>query len=185
MVARCALLVVALAAVTAGGCGAATKAPASRADFSNGFVRLSYPPSWIARPGGAGELHNHPMLYLSPQPTGNPCRTTGLVTSCGWPLASLQPGGVLVVWQNRGYPGWSIRSAPGRALLVGGRRARVQTSRPGTCAAIHADETISVAIERPLPGNWTSVTACLRGPALGRLEREIEAMLASARFDSP
>jgi hypothetical protein len=183
---RCALLAVVLAAVSAGGCGVAARNPAGPSEFSSGFLELRYPPTWIAsQPGESRELHVQPLLYVSRQPTRNACRTRGMVTSCGWPLTELQPGGVLVVWENRGYPGWSLSAAPGRALRVGGRRARIQRSRPGACAAIHGDETISVAIERPLAGNWTSVTACLRAPGLARVERGVELMLRSARFRSP
>ena len=37
-------------------------------------------------------------------------------------------------------------------------------------------------IERPIPDNWTAVTACLKGPGLTKSERELDALLASTRF---
>ncbi len=126
------------------------------------------------------------MLYLSVQPTKNPCEITGSGTTCGWPVSKLRPGGVLVVWENRGYPGWSLASSPGRPTQVGGRNARKLVSRPGACSEIGADETVQVAIARPgMSGNWTAVTACLRGPNLVANEQALDALLASTRFKAP
>ena len=48
-----------------------------------------------------------------------------------------------------------------------------------------ADETISVAIARPLESNWTQVDACLRGPNLSALEKQVHALLGTARFTAP
>jgi hypothetical protein len=124
------------------------------------------------------------MLYLSSQPVRQPCRTHGSTTVCGWPLARLQPGGTLIVWENRGAPGWTLRTAPGRPLRVGGRAARQAVFKPGECVAIGADETIEVAIERPVPDNWTAFTACLRGPGLTASEHDVAALLASTRFNA-
>jgi hypothetical protein len=171
-------------------CGA-TAAPSGQqhptlASFKNGYVEFQYPTGWAAaQPNVPATLHVHPMIYLSVQPTRNPCRTTGAETSCGWPIARLRPGGVLVVWENRGYPGWSLQSTPGAPIRVGGRRAHRQVSRPGACAEIGGDETVQVAIERPLAGNWTAVTACLRKPNLAAGERELGGVLASTRFKTP
>ena len=47
------------------------------------------------------------------------------------------------------------------------------------------NETISVAIARPLAYNWTQVDACLRGPRLAPLERQVRALLGSTRFLAP
>src|SRR4051794_28016147 len=183
-------LCVGAVALLASACGS-TAAPrtgqrATLANFTNAYVEFRYPTAWAAaQPDVQTMLHVHPMIYLSVQPTGNPCRTTGDETSCGWPISRLRPGGVLVVWENRGYPGWSLGSAPGLPIHVGGRRAHRQVSRPGTCAAIGGDVTVEVAIERPLAGNWTAVTACLRKPNLAAAERELGVVLASTRFKTP
>jgi hypothetical protein len=186
MALRFVVLVVVLAVVSAGGCAAASRGPSSSGAFHNGFVELRYPSAWRAvEPAVSPELHVRPLLYLSVQPTRNPCRTSGTVTSCGWPVRRLRRGGLLIVWENRGYPGWSLASAPGRRLRVGGREARLLVSHRGVCSAIGADETIAVAIARPLAGNWTAFTACLRGPGLPKLERDVERVLASTRFVSP
>jgi hypothetical protein len=181
-------LVAVLAAASAG-CGSTSQAPAHAAkltEFRNSFVQFRYPTAWAAAQPNASALHFHPMLYLSVQPTRNPCAGTKSELQCGWPVSKLRPGGVLVVWENRGFPGWSLASAPGRPTHVGGRSARRQVSRPGACAAIGADETVQVAIERPgMSGNWTAVTACLRGPDVAVNEQRLAALLASTRFRAP
>ena len=48
-----------------------------------------------------------------------------------------------------------------------------------------ADETMTVVIARPLPSNWTQVSACLRGPDLAAREAQVRSLLASARFLTP
>ena len=100
-------------------------------------------------------------------------------------MPSLRRGGVLVVVENRGYPGWTLDSMPGSPTRIGGRPARRAVSRPGTCAEIGADETVEIAIARPLSGNWTAVTACLRAPNLAANARSLDALLASIHFKTP
>jgi hypothetical protein len=177
---------VALLTAACGSTAAPSSEQQSLANFRNAYVEFQYPTAWAAaQPDVPDTLHVHPMIYLSVQPTRNPCRTTGAETSCGWPVTRLRRGGVLVMWENRGYPGWSLESAPGTPIRVGGRRAHRQVSRPGACAAIGGDVTVEVAIARPLAGNWTAVTACLRKPNLAAAERELGVVLRSTRFKSP
>jgi hypothetical protein len=52
--------------------------------------------------------------------------------------------------------------------------------RPGPCRTIGADETIVRNFS-----NAYSVEACLRGPGRNAAERQVRAMLASARFPAP
>jgi hypothetical protein len=186
--------VLALFALSAGaGCGGSSDGPGSTTSqsstlstFRNAFLEFRYPQVWkTLQFGKSGELHFHPMLYLSTQAGHDPCRQTGLSVTCGWPVDHLQPGGVIAQWENRGYPGWLLSRQPGPHLTVGGRPAREQTARPGDCGTIGAAETVSVQIARPLDANWTAFTACLRGPNLAGHEREIKALLASTRFLQP
>lgn len=184
------LLAVAAVVSACGATSASTRTPATRvamSDFRNDFLRFRYPVGWRAQPPGANSvsLHFHPIVFVSDQPTGDACRAEGTTLRCGWPVSRLGRGGVLIVWENRGYPGWTLASAPGTTTSVGGRPARRHVARPGVCAAIGADETLQVAIARPLKSNWTSFTACLRGPALAAREREVDAVLASTTFATP
>ena len=173
--------------LVAAGCGTPSTTPAApgaqaRAlQFKNTYLTFRYPASWqplIYRRAQA--LHSSPMVYLSTQPGRPACGA-----DCAWPVSQLHPGGVLVVWENRGYPGWTLRTIPGKPLRVDGRPARRNVSRPGVCAAIGADETVVVSVARPLAYNWTQLTACLRGPRLATAEHELDSVLASTHFLAP
>lgn len=157
--------------------------------YRNGFVAFKYPSGWSASVWKSSVLHVDPMVYVSTQPTGNPCRTIASfgssATSCGWPIKRLEPGGVVIRWENKGYPGVSVTGFPGKSSRIDGRIAKLTTQHPGTCRSIGGDETISVAIARPLASNWTAVDACLRGPNLAEQERQVRALLGSTRFLAP
>jgi hypothetical protein len=153
------------------------------ATYRGAFVSFRHPGEWKAYVfPGAQTFHEQQLVDLSTQPARNPCSAQSVVPSCGWPVDRLRPGGVLVVWQNEGYPGWSLATAQGSRLTVGGRPAKRIASKPGQCSAVKADETISVEIARPDPGNLTTVVACLRGPNLAAAESRFAAVLASTRF---
>ena len=153
------------------------------AEYTNSFLSFRHPASWKAYPfRWRGALHFRPMLYLSTQPLQDPCRTRGDAAVCKWPVGRLRPDGVLISWENRGFPGWSLRREAGGSMRVDGRAAKRVAARPGACAAIGGDLTIEVAIARPLASNWTEATACVRGPHLAASERRVNALLASTRF---
>jgi hypothetical protein len=175
-----------LTAAFLAGCGSTPKASGSSGalvTFRNNFLVFGYPPAWKPTVFTiTGTLHFSPMVYLSSQPVHHPCHSQQSATVCGWPLDRLRPGGTLIVWENRGFPGWSLRTTQGTSVRIGGRLAKQTVTRPGQCAAIGADETIAVEIERPIPDNWTAFTACLRGPGLAATERQVDALLASTKF---
>jgi hypothetical protein len=183
------MAVLAVGMTAASGCSAESPradGPPAVSRFRNSVLTLSRPVTWNAYVFRAGVTpHVRPLLYLSTQPAHNPCRQNGSSAVCGWPVEELKPGGVLIVWENRRFPGWSLGSASGTFLRVGGRRAKRVSARPGECSAIGADETIEVAIKRPLVNSWTAVTACLRRPHLADSERQISALLASTHFVAP
>jgi hypothetical protein len=169
-----------------GGTTAALQPPLTT--YRNAFLTFSYPQAWrpLTFRIPPTILHFDPMLYLSTQPGHNPCRQSGDVTFCGWPVDNLDPAGVLAVWENKGFPGWTLSTQAGKSLKVGGRPAKKLVSRPGDCGSIGAEETVSVVIARPkLADNYTSFIACLRGPHLAAHVREVSALLASTRFLQP
>jgi hypothetical protein len=164
--------------------------PTPLATYRNAFKTFRYPAAWSPSVWQTTELHFHPMLYLSTQPTHNPCRTAAAVgggtsITCGAAVDRLAPGGVVIVWENRGSPGTSLSSFAGTSTRIDGRPAKLSTGRPGACRGVGADEEISVNIARPLAGNWTSIDACLRGPGLSEKERQVRALLGSTRFLTP
>ncbi len=181
----CAAALVALVALTSG-CGGGAQAAAKKESplvtYSNSLLSFTHPAAWKAYPfTWPGELNFRPMVYLSTQPVHDPCSTHGNTTSCGFPLAQLEPGGVLVTWNASNPP--SAELGPGTRIRVGGHLARRIDTAGGMCRHIAADRTIDVLVQtRPLPSSLTEFTACLRGPGLAQSEKSVDALLASTKF---
>jgi hypothetical protein len=184
----CAVALVAFVPV-ASGCGAADSAQAAAKSpqlvrYSSPSLSFAHPAAWKAYPfRWPGELHFRPLVYLSTQPVHDPCSTQGNTTTCGFPVGSLEPGGVLVTWNSSTPPSTGL--GPGAEVQVGGRPARRVDTAGGMCDSIGADRTIDVLVEtRPLPSTLTEFTACLRGPGLAQNMRRVDALLASTKFVS-
>jgi hypothetical protein len=187
----------AVLAVVAGSLGVWSAAspgakPQRLSTYRNSFLTFRDPAAWSPSVWQAPRqmLHFHPMVFLSTQPTHDPCRTSsaaggGTVITCAWSVSRLAPGGVVVRWENRGFPDASLANFPGASTRIGGRGARLSTRRPGSCGGLGADEAISVAIARPMASNWTAFEACLRGPHLAEHERQVRTLLGSTRFLAP
>lgn len=183
-----AALLVSLVALTSG-CGGGAEAPGATHDpatveYSSSVLSFSHPAAWQAYPfRWAGELHYQPLVYLSTQPVHDPCSTQGSTTSCGFPVAQLEPGGVLVTWNNSSPPATAL--GPGSRVEVDGKPATRTETAGGTCRSIGADRTIDVRVQtQPLPSPLTELTACLRGPGLPQEEKSLDALLASTTFPS-
>jgi hypothetical protein len=180
----------ALVALTSGcGGGAEAQAAAKNQDpapvkYSSPALSFNHPAAWKAYPfRWAGGLHFRPLVYLSTQAVHDPCSTKGYATSCGFPLAQLEPGGVLAIWNASNPPSSAL--GPGSRLSIDGHPARRVDSANGICRSIGADRTIDVLIQtQPLPSPLTELTACLRGPGLAQAEKSVDAMLASTQLAS-
>jgi hypothetical protein len=169
------------------GCGGGADAQAAAKNppvvkYSSPTLSFTHPVAWKAYPfQWPGELHFRPLVYLSTQPVHDPCSTQGNTTTCGFPVQSLQPGGVLVTWNASNPPAVGLGS--GSQIRVGGRSARRVDSAGGMCRSIDADRTIDVLIAtRQLPSTLTEFTACLRGPGLAENMQRVDALLASTKF---
>jgi hypothetical protein len=182
-----AALVAAVALTSACGGGSPARAAANDpplTKYASSSLSFTHPSAWTAYPfRWAGELHFQPLVYLSTQPVRNPCTTRGNVTSCGFPLRRLRPGGVLVVWQVNGIPATGL--GPGTRIRVAGRPATFTETRGGACRRIGADRTIEAVVEtsRP-PAPFVYLTACLRGPGVAKNEHSVRALLASTKLPS-
>ena len=184
------VVVAALAApLAAWASGSFRSSSSSFVTFRNDFVSFRYPAPWATSVWKEQLPHFQPMVYLSTQATHDPCATSvsaaGASVTCGFPVGKLDPGGVLVKWENKGFPGTSLARFPGTPTRIDGRSAKISIARPGMCRSVGADETMTVVIGRPLPNNWTEVAACLRGPNLAAHEAQVRALVASARFLTP
>jgi hypothetical protein len=181
---------VALVALTSG-CGggsgdaqAAAKKGPQLVRYSSSVLSFSHPATWKAYPyRGAGELHFHPLVYLSTQPVHDPCSMQGTVTRCGFPLKRLAPGGVLAVWQFVETPVVPPVKLSGKQLRVGGHPAGLVELR-GACRSIGADRATSVMVNLGHQ-SLISLLVCLRGPGVAQAEKSVYALLASTKFHSP
>jgi hypothetical protein len=157
-------------------------------DAANG-ISFERPAHWTRwQPNEHNAINDGPLIYLSTDPllaacatapdaTANPPDTQG--RACAWPLTSLSANGVFVNWLTTRI--LDPRPSVGEVIAMNGESARLQTERPGSCAKVGADETISVWVPTgptPLSNVW--VVACLRGPDLATGEAQLRAMLASA-----
>jgi hypothetical protein len=176
-------IAVAVALTSACGSGGANSQAAAKdpplQKYSGQYVSFAYPATWKAlRFRRPLELHSFPLVYLSTQAIHSPCSTQGNVTTCGWPVKRLRPGGVLAVWQLPYAPPCPGCAGPtGTSVRVGGRSATRQVEAGGACHAIGADRTIEVTVK-----NSVEFMACLRGPNLAQNERRVDALLKSTQF---
>jgi hypothetical protein len=159
------------------------------ADAANG-ISFQRPATWTRwQPNQSNPINGGPLIYLStdsllptcataPEASPNPPDARGM--ACDWPLKSLSPNGVFVYWVNKRI--LAPLPSAGEVIPMNGESARLQIERPGSCAQIGADETISVRVPigQPTPLSNVAVVACLRGPDLAAAEAQVRAMLASA-----
>jgi hypothetical protein len=105
---------------------------------------------------------------FSNQPLSPPCTTSGNSITCGPPLSSLQPGGMLVDVYSNGSTTWRISSQPGTPTTVSGMSARVavQPSSQQDCTGLGADRsrTEIIALTNP-PEDYFEISICSRGVA--------------------
>lgn len=148
------------------------------------------PNTWIPwQPNLHAPITDGPLLYLSTEPLqagcavamgANPNPPDGGGQACEWPLSTLPADGVFVEWIN----GRILTQLPttGEAVAMNGSTARIQTERPGSCAAMGADETMVVLVPTSVSTTMSNlaVVACLRGPDLAASEAQVRAMLTSA-----
>src|SRR5207248_10555876 len=78
--------------------------------FSGLGVTFSYPRAWNVRIVDQQQLHWHGLVDLSTDPLGDRCKKSDTGLRCGWPIAELAPGGVLVMVDEFHGPGPSRRS---------------------------------------------------------------------------
>jgi hypothetical protein len=130
-------------------------------------ISLRVPSDWNVGPRAAfagsfifltGSFSNQ---LLSPA-----CTTSGNSITCGQPLTSLQPGGILVDVYDNGNPTWTLRSEPGVPATVSGLSAKldIETGGQQACGGLGADRsrTEFIAMSSP-PEDYYEISICSRG----------------------
>jgi hypothetical protein len=179
MIVRTLALLAAIAGLAAGcslGSAASHTAPPGivappLSHYRGNGIAFSYPAAWGHHRHGFYSMETDGIIDLSTQRMVDPCRPAGNGHTCGWPLHTLHPGGVVVTWTTGG----DIDPA---ALPTAGTTVKV--TRPGDCRSIGGGETLLARLVTSRRSVF-SVAACLRAPGLAANQREFRAMLASAR----
>ncbi len=160
------------------------------ARFDEGGFSFSYPANWKqAAFGNPSSSASTLLTYLSSQALTNPCvqpaRTGPEYCSLCTAVGHLSPRAVILWWTEGSRP-WAT-PYPGQPTTIAGHPATFGVVRPPKlpdCSQVGADETVTTDV-LTTPANDYVMTACVRGPDLGRTEAAIRAMLASARLVSP
>jgi photosystem II stability/assembly factor-like uncharacterized protein len=193
LLAAAALIV--MAAVVAGGIawargywGPQPAGPSGLAHFSAYDLSFDYPARWRAYKYENTSSFSSVLVYLSTQGLHDPCTRSqsggNTSISCGQPLDHLNDGAVLVTWTSNGFPRWTIDGEKGNHTSIGGQPAVLRTDKPGDCAQIGGEETITATIARDAPSNFYRMVACLNGRNRAADERDVNAMLQSVVIGS-
>ena len=188
------LIALALATSLTWSCGRvaaqSTPTPAALAHYSDVHLSFDYPSSWkVSHYDDWVSARQAKLVYLSTQPTHDPCVRSGNTSMCSDPIYSLKLGGVLVTWAVFGFPGWNLNLENGSALQVDGHPAkwdalRLPAAYPNaqSCARIGGDQSVLIWVASLVQGGAYTLSACLRSPNVGRAEGQVRALLESTRF---
>lgn len=160
------------------------------ARFNEAGIAFDYPASWRLFRYQAVSSFSSLIAYLATVDVPEPCVTTGTPSNtlieCG-DRYRLAPGTLVVKIESNGWPMFDILSyaPPGsQRTVVGGLPAVLEDSGPNR--PVLADQRLTWTIARPgSVDNFYRIVADLRGPDLERLRSEVEAVIASLRYDPP
>jgi len=152
------------------------------ARFDQYGLTFDYPRTWTPESWPVVSSFSSLITYLSPLTLHDPCIRVAYSISCGYPLTSLPPAGVLISWEeiSRPHPPTETQiTSPN--TTIGSQTASLTIAYPGHCGPIGADETVTAEILRP-PGGLLQMTACLRAPDTAMNEALVRQMLASVQI---
>lgn len=154
------------------------------AHYSGKAIAFDYPAALYRHSYTKESSFSSSIVFLSTARMHNPCvvtkRANGTETSCGLPVDQLEPGGVLIEWSANGFPGVTVDGQGPGGTTIAGRPATLHEEKPGDCEYLGADMTIYADVSRDAAGdNWYEMRACLKGPNLDELRRQISSMLTS------
>ena len=194
---RASALAVAVAALagcaTGGGPSSATTPPGPAATtdpvtFREEGLIFDYQGAWHVVHDQMDSSFSHLIAYLATVDVPEPCVTTQLSGStqiaCGDRYV-LTPDSLVVTVSSNGRPGFEILNRPANAtpLVVDGLPAYLERS-PATTGG--DTETLTWTLARPgTVDNFYTIRATLRGPDLAPVEAELQALIASLRYDPP
>ena len=153
--------------------------------LTTGGTSFRYPSCWTLSNYTEESTMATVIAFLSNQPMHQPCKTTrsGISTtvSCGFPVKSLERGGVLVTFIAGGMPGWTIADDTGRQLVVDHHAARETVIRKPN-RSLDATAQYSIFIDRGVPSNYYEFDVYFRNPGVSEDQRLLRMMLNSMRI---
>ncbi len=170
-----------------GGAGAA-----GLATFAEGGLAFEYPAGWRVFHHQELSTASSLIAELSTVDVPEPCSTTpvqggGTQVSCS-ARYRLQPDTLVVRVSANGWPSFNILDplpAAARPLVVGGLPAYVEVGLP-VDPATGADTVVTWTLARPgSVDNYYTISAALRGPDIATMRAQLDALVASLRFDPP
>lgn len=205
-----AICLVALLALSAAGCASAAGTPVTTDSMSGevsqdpGGVSASgmrtfnesglvfdYPASWREFHGQSVSSFSSLIAYLGTVPVDASCSSKpsngGVETTCGEHF-QLVSNSLAVAVRANGFPNFSVLNVPAGALsmVIGGLPGyqEVGPSPPGDPSG--AETVVTTTIAHPaLIDNYYTITASLRGPDVAPMRTQLDALIASLRFDPP
>jgi hypothetical protein len=164
---------------------AAPAHPAPTVSFSAMGLSFRYPATWRHASFSTDvSSFSANVVDLSTSPLHDPCvggPAEGAMVCSGFPVDALAPGGVLVQWDVRGFPGFRL---PRPNATIAGRPAVQTKTSGGWCASLGGTETITVKIARDPPDNWYQMDACLTALNLPQQQAQLSALLRTVHIAS-
>ena len=153
--------------------------------LGTGGTSFRYPSCWTLSNYTEESTMTTAVAFLSNQPMHQPCKTTrsGISTtvSCGFPVKTLERGGVLVTFIAGGMPGWTIADDTGRHLVVDHHAARETVIRTPN-RSLDATTEYWIFIDRGVPDNYYQFDVYFRNPGVSEDQRLLRKMLNSMRI---
>jgi len=155
--------------------------------FSGGGLRFRYPAQWSAETYQVTSTFSSSVVFLSNQAMHSPCVTqhnsANTLVICSLPTGRLKRRSILAYWEENADPAWGFRLAMGASVVIGERRAKLQTT--SNDCGIGAQVSVDAVVVIPgMSDSWYEFFACIRGPGASTLERQARDLLGSVRFSN-
>ncbi len=152
--------------------------------FHGGGLSFQYPKEWKVYPSSMVGTMGSVFAVMGTSDVGGCNGILGIDPNCGF-ATPLGPGTLRVVVGTGAMPGFSIldHEPPGGwQLFVDGLPAYVEETGPNSADA--SDLSLSWTIARPGSlDNFYTLEAALRGPGVEEMRAQLNALVASIRFD--
>lgn len=168
--------------------GPPASAPASDLrTFDENGIAFAYPAAWREFHYSVTSSFSSVIAYLATVDVPEPCTTTvdpSFTTIACADHVVLTPGSLVVTITSNGFPGFDMsgpRPSGTTALIVDGLPAYVETVSTNS-----SDLSLRWTISSPgSVDNYYAIDARMQGPGLVAMRAQLDALIASIRYDPP